>query len=361
MNNQPTRRDLYEEITAEIIKAMEAGTAPWQRPWQEVASLGTMRNLTSDQRYHGINVLILQCASFRHGYTDGRFLTFKQAGERGYKIRKGEHGVKIAYFQPLEVNDHHRIDSATGQLEKTTIPMLKTYTVFNVSQLENGPPPIQTEVKAEWETVQAAEKVLAESGAVIRHGGDRAYFSPSTGHIQLPLKAAFPDARAYFGTAFHELGHWAWHGLDKSQKFGRFGDPLYAQEEIRVELSSAFLCAEFQIARSTDDHAAYIASWIEVLQRDKREVFRAAADAQRITDYIMGRKPELQAAQKAELSEDAREFVRDYEKREQGFAATPSYTRPRERQRLAVAELPSLANRRPAPSSMNLDSFTPAS
>jgi hypothetical protein len=34
-------------------------------------------------------------------------------------------------------------------------------------------------------------------------------------------------------------------------------------------------------------HASYIASWLEVLQRDKRAVFVAAAQAQKAADYLL--------------------------------------------------------------------------
>ncbi len=40
------------------------------------------------------------------------------------------------------------------------------------------------------------------------------------------------------------------------------------------------------------NHASYLQSWIEVLKQDRREIFHAAAEAQRIADYILAFHPD---------------------------------------------------------------------
>jgi antirestriction protein ArdC len=58
-------------------------------------------------------------------------------------------------------------------------------------------------------------------------------------------------------------------------------------EELRAELASAFLAAERGIPHQPDRHAAYVASWIKALKNDKNEIFRAASDAAKATDYLL--------------------------------------------------------------------------
>ncbi len=66
-----------------------------------------------------------------------------------------------------------------------------------------------------------------------------------------------------------------------------WGDAGYAMEELVAELGSAFLCADLDLTPEVrEDHAAYIASWLEVLKNDKRAIFSAAAHAQKAADYL---------------------------------------------------------------------------
>ena len=59
------------------------------------------------------------------------------------------------------------------------------------------------------------------------------------------------------------------------------------------ELGSAFLCADLELTPEVrDDHASYIASWLEVLKNDNCAIFGAAAHAQRAVDYLHKLQPE---------------------------------------------------------------------
>src|SRR6202011_2436226 len=119
---------------------------------------------------------------------------------------------------------------------------------------------------------------FAATGAAIHHGGNRAYYSISTDHVQMPPFEAFRDAESYYTTLAHETTHWTRHASRLDREFGRkrFGDEGYAMEELVAELGSAFLCADLDLTPEVrDDHAAYIASWIQVLKNDKRAIFTA--------------------------------------------------------------------------------------
>lgn len=333
-----TPTDLYEDVTNRIIELL-GKTKNWQQTWKEIASAGQPQNAVSNSPYHGINTLLLASTAIGQNYTDPRWLTFKQAGEQKWKVKKGEKGTRIAYFKPMEISDPDTIDPKTGQASKRVIPMLKTYVVFNVGQLENGPPPMKPAPKQEWEMLAAVQKMMDDSGATINYGGGKAYYSPSKDQIQVPEKAAFPTATAFAGTVTHELAHWTGHSSRLNRTFGKFGDPLYVKEELRAELASAFLAAEFGIEspHSIENHASYIESWISLLQKDKREIFRAASDAQKIANFLTGRDIKAKPANETQaMSDDAKSWVADYDQAEQvetpkrGFAAMPGQQRPQQ-------------------------------
>jgi len=92
--------------------------------------------------------------------------------------------------------------------------------------------------------------------------------------------------------AIHDRAHWTGHKsrLDRDLK-NRFGDQGYAAEEIIADLSSAFLCAEFNIDGELR-HAGYIDYWLTVLKNDKKAIFSAAAAASKICQYMHSLQPE---------------------------------------------------------------------
>ena len=186
--------------------------------------------------------------------------------------------------------------------------MLKAFPVFHASQFDGIPARIKpTVIEAPWTMPEAAGIILANSGAVIREGGNRAFYSPGTDHIQLPPTASYRSAKDAAATALHELAHWTGHPKRLNRDLsGRFGSGAYAQEELRAELASVFTGSTLGIPTEIANHASYIAAWVKALKDDKREIFRAAADAQRITDMQLGFHPDYAAKMKAdaELADD---------------------------------------------------------
>jgi antirestriction protein ArdC len=281
-NDKPPPRDYRAEVTADIIKMLEEGTAPWQKPW-EAGELGRSPfNPTTNKPYRGGNILNLMITSMRKGYTDPRFCTFKQALDQGWHVRKGE---KASYIEFWDVKPGK--DEDGGDDEKRTRMVHRTYAVFNAQQID-GTPALELPVRKPFEAIEAGEKMLTNSGADLRHGGAKAYYSPGTDHIQMPPKECFTDEPHYYSTALHELAHWtgAKHRLNRLTDNQPFGSPEYAKEEIRADLSSLFLSAELGIPFDPKDQASYIQNWIKVLKNDKNEVFRAAADASKACDYL---------------------------------------------------------------------------
>jgi len=297
--DRPAPRDHYAEVTAQVIAALEAGTVPWRQPWDAAkARSGPMspRNAVTDRRYRGINVLMLGMTGLGFGSADPRWLTYKQAEAKGWQVRRGERGSRVFFFRKLTVRDRDAIPDTSGDGSEGTrsIPLLRAYTVFNAAQVDGIPAfEAPTGLQADWHTPEAAEIIMRESRAVFREGGEKAFFCSATDHIQMPPRHAFEGPEHFCATALHELAHWSGTKarLDRDLT-GRFGSHAYSQEELRAELASCFVGNELGLPCDIPNHASYLASWMRVLQGDKREIFRAAADAQRIADYLLGFHPE---------------------------------------------------------------------
>ena len=208
------------------------------------------------------------------------------------------------FFKRMGVEDRTAAADATAR--SRTIPMLRAYTVFNGSQIDGIPAYVPPDAReTPWRRPEAAELILANSKAVIRFGGDKAFYSPTLDFIQLPEPASFASPQAYAATALHEAGHWS-GGISRLDRdlTGRFGSAAYAQEELRAELASVFIGGTLGLPCDIPNHASYIASWVRALKEDKREIFRAAADAQRIADYLLAFHPDYAADSDAPDGED---------------------------------------------------------
>ena len=227
-------RDHYAEITAQIIAALEAGTPPWRRPWDVGKAGGPMmpHNAATGARYRGINTIMLGMSPLAFISGDPRWATYKQAADRGWQVRKGSRGTPGFFYKKIEVEDR------TGSSDdgRKVVPVLRSFTLFNGSQIDGIPPYIAPGVEeAPWREPESAATIARNSKAVIRVGGDRAFFSPSTDHIQMPPTCAFRSPAAYASVLLHELGHWTGtkERLDRDLS-GNFGSQDYSREELRA-------------------------------------------------------------------------------------------------------------------------------
>jgi antirestriction protein ArdC len=288
--------DLYASVTDQIITALEAGTVPWVCPWATGHGCAMPANLATSRPYRGVNILLLNLQQMAHGYRLNRWATFQQAKALGASVRKGEHGTGIVFFKMLEKDDTRPAgDDVPG---RKVIPLLRSFTVFNADQIDGLPQGLAAVPSAPegWTPSSAAESILERSGATIRHGGDRAFYRPADDVIQLPLKAAFPDASSYFGTALHELTHWTGApGRCNRELRSRQHIEAYAFEELVAEIGAAFLSSHCHLAGELQ-HASYIASWLEALRSDKRLIFTAASQAQKAADFLLPVHEEAQVS-----------------------------------------------------------------
>lgn len=276
-----TRTDIYQTVTDSIITALEAGVKPWACPWQRVPGMsGLPANYATGAAYSGINIMLLWCSASKQGFSDSRWMTYKQAQEAGGQVRKGERGTTAIFYTTLEK------ENDAGEIEH--IPMLKTFTVFNVQQIDGLPLTTETvSPEATFNPLPQAENLFRKSGANIIEKGQNAFFSPSNDEVWLPERHLFSDAANFYATGLHELVHWSGgkSRLNREMK-GRFGSEVYAFEELIAELGSAFLMADLGIDGEVQ-HESYIASWLKALKNDKRYIFKAASVASKAHRYLM--------------------------------------------------------------------------
>lgn len=275
----------YDHITETIIKALEAGNVVWQKPWKS----SRPANAISGKAYRGINPFLLAIAGMN--YSDHRWLTFKQALELGGSVKKGEHGTWITFSSPTVKKD------ANGDVVGKYW-LMKSYKVFNVEQCENLDklPTLESlmNANAEKDANIVAEEIWAKyADAPEILWGSEAFYRPSTDQITMPKRETFSSNAHFYATLFHEGAHSTGHASRLNRKSitesDGFAGQLYSAEELIAEFSSAFLMSEAGLdAPTRENTVAYLQSWIKALKDDKTMLVKAANQAQKVADYIMG-------------------------------------------------------------------------
>jgi len=286
MNNKS-----YDRITERIVNLLSQGTVPWHKPWS--VKTGLPRNLVTQKPYRGINVFLLMALN----YESPHWLTLRQANLLGGQIKPGEKSCPVVFWKPMKVKDRE-----SGEDRK--IPFLRLYHVFNVSQcqgLKNVP---KTDDSAFVQTMPAEIVAKMPQPPVIKHGMNAAYYSPANDLIGMPNHERFDAEDNYHATLFHELVHSTGHEkrLKRAgivERNGHGSDP-YGKEELIAEMGSAFLCGYAGIVdRTINSSAAYLEGWLKQLKEDKTLIVHAAAQAQKATDFILGRMPESEGTARA--------------------------------------------------------------
>ncbi len=299
-----------KELVDQLVKDIEAGKPFF---WDSGHFGKRPRNLLlstkgKDRFYRGINSMELNAVANMKGFKDSRWGTYDQARLAGGNVKKGEKGTHIEYWQYTK--DVMKKNPATGKMEPVYVidpdtgertrkqerlehPIVKTYVVFNASQMEGIPEehPIMIDEKDKNEYM---ENMLANSEAKIFYDQtNRNFYRSSADEIHVMDRKDFKSLDAFYSTVAHEIAH----STGAESRLNRetlknndgFGGPIYAQEELRAEMASMFLQQEYGIKFDEShykNHAAYLQAWAKALKKDPNELFRAAADAEKAAEYI---------------------------------------------------------------------------
>ena len=300
------RADEYHaQFAARIIKALEEGTAPWQKPWKPGERI-LPHNFQSGRDYRGGNALYLALNGLERGYADPRWGGYRQIQEAGGHVRKGEKGTPIMYVEWRqrrtardESGNPVLDDEGRKKLEwvQRDRPLVKVQYLFNMEQAEGLKLRSLHAAGPEWEGHERAEALIRGSGVRVDHvAGDRAYYSMKDDRVVLPERGQFASQSAYTHTALHELGHATGHPdrLNRPTlvKHGGFGSEAYAREELRAEIAAMMTGERLGVGHEPRHGTAYVASWIKALENDPKEIRAAAVDAQRISDWLLTRERE---------------------------------------------------------------------
>ena len=165
-------------------------------------------NAVSGRAYRGVNAVLLTMTQYAHGSDDPRWITYRQASERGWQVRAGERGTPVVFFKRLDV--HERPDDGAREATVRRVPLLRGFTAFHASQVD-GIAPYQppTLDEAPWRKPEAPELIVARSGVRVRIGGDQAFYSPTLDFIAMPVGSSFRSPEGYAATLLHETAHYA--------------------------------------------------------------------------------------------------------------------------------------------------------
>ena len=278
--------DIAQVITDRIISELEKGATPWVKPWRRLKGTpgdGRPMNIETGHVYRGANHFWL--SMMQGAYATPYWLTFNGAAKLGGSVKAGEKGTPIIAYKMVK-----KESLVNGKKETSVYPMIKYHYVFNVEQCEGldldltpkAPEPAPFDVSPA--VMSIVEKLNLAGG--LHHGGDSAFFRPSTDSITMPPLAAFPAPEHYHATLLHESIHATGHKtrLDRITP-ARFGSEDYAFEELVAELGAAMLCAKVGVNGDLR-HAGYIESWLKALRNDKRFILTAAGKAQAAIDWL---------------------------------------------------------------------------
>jgi antirestriction protein ArdC len=246
------------------------------------------------------------------GHGSPYWMTYRQAQRLGGQVRKGERGTIAIFYRAYVRDAEEDADEEQGKARR----VLKSFTVFNASQIDGLPEPFFPEARtapAPSERDGPLDAFFAAMPARIRHSGAEAFYSPASDEITMPDPSLFNDPDHYRATLAHELSHWTGHASRLARQMsGRFGSDAYAMEELVAELAAAMLGAELGLpVAHLDHHASYLASWLKVLKADSRAILSVAAKAEEASSLLLrlgGREafdeavPELGAAGKELLA-----------------------------------------------------------
>lgn len=292
------RRDLHAEITDKLIAAIEANPGQPQMPWRKRGGpLWLPKNSFTGDFYRGINVVNLWVAAETRGFSSPLWASFDQWVKQGGNL-KGTKGEFVVYYRNYQTtpNPDDQNDDGTRRVAKTSY----VYNADEVQGIDHPPPP---ETLAPIERIEAVDRFIANTGAAIKIGGDRAFYRPSTDTIHMPAEELFTGTdtmdrrQGFYAVELHELTHWSGAptrcNRDKHEKFA---DEIYIREELIAEIASAMLCAELQITQDTRaDHAQYLAHWLNLLKDDPKAIFKAAARASEAVTYLKSLQPKADA------------------------------------------------------------------
>lgn len=287
------KRDLHQEITDQMIAMIEANPKAWQSGLK--GFIGSIPLRHNFERYQGINVIWLSMVASSKGYGSSIWMTYKQASDLGGQVRKGEKSTLSTFSKPVSFDDKNVPKGEEPRLVKYWL--LRCYSVFNVDQIDGLPekyyPVKPSSADEKWANIDAGELLLKSSACEVKTINQTPHYAPELDFIGIPEKSVFSTANNFYATLAHEMGHSTGHKSRLDRVLQNRDKKAYAFEELIAELSAIFTCTRLGIDGDTENHASYLKSWLRHLKDDKKFIFQASAQAQRVSDWLLARVDKL--------------------------------------------------------------------
>ncbi|RRD40351.1 DUF1738 domain-containing protein [Leptotrichia sp. OH3620_COT-345] len=288
-----------QELVNDIIKLIEKEDLSWRKTWR---SLDEPNNPISNKEYKGSNNIRLLISSIKNGYNDPRWMTYNQARENNFQVKKGEKSTPVYFYQLTDKNTKKEFNNETIKnmseeekskyLSENIYIITKKYNVFNAEQIhgiEKYNQKIQIDCSKRNEII---EQILDNFEVSIKYDQlNNAFYNLINDSIHLPKKEKFNRIEDLYSIALHEMAHSTGHKKRLNRDMsGKFGDKSYAKEELIAEFSSIFIQQETKLKiedKEFENNAAYIKSWNSILKENPGVLFEAIKEAQKINDYIL--------------------------------------------------------------------------
>lgn len=310
-----------DRLVADLIALMEAGQAPWRRPWRDGS--GAHVNLITGRPYRGSNPVLLTLGLHLRGSSLPYWCGWGEARRLDLTPRRGSRGVMI--LRPLRwerepvglpaadgaaaaAAEAPAGDGGSGTSARKPRQGIRfrPMVVFNAADLVGDAQAsrglaeriaacrarAQVVGRCESERLAAAVATLAAWPVPMLEGGTQACYRPDLDRIEIPDRSSFHTAAARLATWAHEAIHSTGHPSRLARDLaGSFGSAAYAREELVAELGAVLLGERLAIGSDTANHAAYLRHWCELLRQNSRLLLQVLGDARRAADLIAPEPP----------------------------------------------------------------------
>lgn len=302
------------QLSEKLITEIKEGNSLFQKPVKDNDMPAFVKpvNPSTGKGYSAMNALILGMKR----YDDPRWLTADAARFAGSWVKEGEKGTMIEF---QKTSDIQAVRTAEGQKIKDDAGVTQTKTVefdkpqptksflFNAEQMKDVPPLkdflAQQQEGDKLSPLQKAEKLISDSKAVIIEGGQEAYYDKIRDAIFVPEKSYFENETKYTQAVIHQLAHWAGHESRLNRPMeGKFGSMEYAKEEMRAAIAAIIIGGELKVGHNFGHQAAYMNNFAKILKEEPFEIAKAARDAQKITNLLLGTNLKREHKQQAEVT-----------------------------------------------------------
>lgn len=271
-----TAQEKLTQTVERLIDKIENSGTKWLKPWKSNFPM----NHISKKSYSGLNVLNLWIEAEYKNYSTNNWLTFKQVKALKGTVKEGQKSTSIFFFKPVKVWEK---DEITRERKAKTIPLLKTYNVFNIDQTS-----LEIE-KIDTKNIIEIDEFIANYDIEIKQSIDKAYYAPVSDYIGMPKKSDFINTELYYATLLHEIAHSTGHEERLDRNLISNDKKDYAKEELIAETTRAFLQVEFNLDSTDmeDQNAQYLKSWLGYLKEDPKMLWKIFSEAQKAYNFLV--------------------------------------------------------------------------